>query len=132
MPIDFTIDHDRRLVLARAHGVVRAEELFAYQRAAWSDPAVAGYDELVDTTEVIEFERPSASGMRGLAAMSAAMDQPGSSARFAIVASDDLAFGLGRMYQTHRALQPESRRQMSVFRTREEAMAWLARKPGRD
>ena len=38
MPIDFTIDHDRRLVTARGRGALTTDELFAYQRDVWLCP----------------------------------------------------------------------------------------------
>jgi hypothetical protein len=53
------------------------------------------------------------------------MDAPGTSSRFAIVAPDALAFGLGRMYQAYRELRSGGAKQVAVFRTRGEAFAFL-------
>jgi hypothetical protein len=57
--------------------------------------------------------------------MSAAMDPGQSLARFAIVAGEDLAFGLGRMYQAYRGLDARSSKQVGVFRALAEALAFL-------
>jgi hypothetical protein len=43
-----------------------------------------------------------------------------------IVAADDFLFGVARMYQALRELHPDTQRKVGVFRTREEALAWLA------
>ena len=126
MPIDYRIDHDRRLVLATAHGEIGEDDLLTYQKTVWSDPTHAGYGELVDMSGVAAIKTPSVAGMRNLAALSASMDTPGRASRFAIVAPGDLAFGLGRMYQSYRELKADTRKKVAVFRTRDEALDWLA------
>jgi len=42
-----------------------------------------------------------------------------------LVASENLAFGLGRMFQAHRELDRRSTREVGIFRTMEEALAFL-------
>lgn len=127
MPIEVHIDHARRLVCAHVRGVMADDETFDYQRRIWSDPAVADYDELVDMTEVVEIALPSAARARELAALAASMDVPGLRRKMAIIAPQDEAFGLGRMFEMMREMQPGSRRKVGVFRTTEEAMAFLGR-----
>jgi hypothetical protein len=67
--------------------------------------------------------------IRALAEFAAKMDDTASHSRFAIVASNDLAFGLGRMFQTHRELVREfggrGTKEVGVFRTMEEALVFL-------
>lgn len=127
MPIDYYIDHRRRLVVAHGKGKFTASDVFGYQREVWSQPGVAGYDELVDMTHVTEIEIPDAASVevRKLASEAAATDPPGHVARFAIVAPDELAFGLGRMYQTYRELEPGGTKRVGVFRTLAEALLFL-------
>ncbi len=126
MPIDYVIDHARRVVVARGRGALTREDIYAYQNGAWPREDVTGYDEIVDMTNVETIVLPNPERMRELAAHSAAMDPPGvRGGRFAIVAPSDYAFGLGRMYQAFRDLEPQSAKRVEVFRTMEEALAFL-------
>ena len=126
MPLAYRIDHDARIVLAVGSGIVTHADVFAYQTEVWSRPEVAGYDELVDMSLVTDVVA-SGDGARDLAALSATMDDKDTTSRFAIVAQTDIAFGLGRMYQTYRALDRRSTKEVGVFRTMREALAFLRR-----
>jgi hypothetical protein len=90
MPIEYQIDDHRRVVFARGTGDITKEDLFAYQHEVWSQPEVAGFNELVDMTEVQTIVQPATEQIRKLADMSAGMDHPEPS-RFAIVAPHALA-----------------------------------------
>lgn len=125
MPIDYRIDHSRRLVLARGRGIMSDTDLFTYQREVWSRSEVAGYDELVDMTGVQKIEHPSIDRVLELATVSATMDHGPGKSKFAIVAPDDLAFGLGRMYEAYRGLDVRSTKEVGVFRTFDEAVDFL-------
>lgn len=127
MPIDYYIDHSRRLVVARGSGTLTESEVFGYQREVWSRPNVTGYDELVDMSEVMEIAVPTSASnsFQQLATEAASMDPPETAAKFAIVAPEQLAFGLGRMYKAYRELAPSSTKQVEVFRTLVEAMLFL-------
>jgi hypothetical protein len=53
------------------------------------------------------------------------VDAPGSPSKFAIVVPQDIAFGLGRMYEQLRELDRRSTRKVAGFRTVDEAPAFL-------
>jgi hypothetical protein len=125
MPIEYHIDHDRRVIIAKGKGAFTSEDMFQYQLEAWSEPGVAGYNELVDMTDVTEIVNPSVENIRRLVELSAKMDPPDSNARFAIAAPSKLMFGLGRMYEAYRELQPQSTKVVRVFKTVREAMDFL-------
>lgn len=125
MPIVYTIVHERRLVVARGRGEFTDADVFGYQQEVWSRADVAGYHELVDMTEVVAIALPSTERMRELAALSAGMDPPHDSAKMAIVAPQDFAFGLGRMYEAYRGFEPASKKEVGVFRTLREALEFL-------
>jgi len=125
MPITYRVYHDLRLVAAAGQGILTDADVFAYQQEVWSRPDVAGYDELVDMTRVTQIALPSAQRVRDLAKVAAKMDDTGSKTHFAIVATEDVAFGLGRMFQSYRELDPKSTKEVGVFRTMEEALAFL-------
>ena len=125
MPITYRIDHERRIVLARGPVRFTDQDAFNYQLGVWSNPAIQGYDELFDMTNVEEIEEAPPERIRQFARESAKMDQPESHSRLAIVAPQDIAFGLGRMYQVFRELSPGSTKKVGVFRSLREASAWL-------
>jgi hypothetical protein len=125
MSIESEIDHERRLVTARGRGTLTHEDVFGYQREVWSRADVAGYDELVDLSGIDRIDQPSTGEVRSLATLAASMDPKGSRSKLAIVARDDFAFGLGRMYETYRGLDPRSTKEVRVFRTVPEALAYL-------
>lgn len=130
MPIETLVDHVRRLVVGRAHGMLRIDEIFEYQRSAWSRSDVEGYDEIVDLTEVTEIESAPSTRARELASVAASMDAQARSPRLAIVATADFAFGLARMYATYRGLQEGGTKSVEVFRTLAAAREWLGRDEG--
>lgn len=125
MPIEHRVDHRRRVVLARVTGTFTDLEIFAYQREVWARPDVAGYDELVDMSDVEHVALPSIERIPALASLSAGMDVRAPLTRFAIVAPRDFEFALGRMYAAHRELDSRSTKRVGVFRSRGEALAWL-------
>ncbi|HUI27625.1 MAG TPA: hypothetical protein VL403_16195 [Candidatus Kryptonia bacterium] len=96
-----------------------------YQRTVWSDPAVTGYNELVDMTTVTDVQPYSPSEIKQFAILAARMDAMTLSSRLAIVAPDDFAFGLGRMYQAYREVSPAATKQVAVLRDRASALQWL-------
>ena len=130
MPIEFSIDHEKRLVRAKGSGTLSDEDVFSYQRDVWSRPEVAGYHELMDMSEVRQIALPSMDRVRDLAKLSASMDAEKAASKFAIVAPFDLAFGLGRMYEMYRDLQAQSTKQVGVFRTLQEALEFLGVEDG--
>ncbi len=127
MPLEFQIDQKHRLVRVRAHGVMKMEDLWNYQAEVWSGQNMTGYDELVDMSDVTKIDSPSSDRIRALAELAAKADKPGPPSRLAIIAPSPLTFGMGRMYEGYRDGVPGSTKQVGVFRTRAEALEFLAR-----
>lgn len=125
MPIEYTIDHARRLVLATGRGTLSGDDIFGYQKDVWSRPEVSGYDELMDMTDIEKIDLRSVEHIKQLAELSASMDATAAQSRFAIVAPGDYAYGLGRMYESYRRLEGRSTKQVGVFRSHADAMAFL-------
>jgi hypothetical protein len=128
MPIDFVVDHEQRLIMTKAHGTMTHEDIAGYQQAIRSRRELIGYNELVDMSQVERIALESIDRVRELAARSAGMDGDAPPSRLAIFAPTSEAFGLGRMYQTYRGLDARSKKEVGVFRTMEEAMAFLNKK----
>jgi hypothetical protein len=127
MPITYAIDRTRRTVYASANGVLTPQDLFTYQNAVWSAPELRGYDECVDMLAVTDIEAATDSNMKALAELSARMDDPSAKSKFAIIAREDLHYGLARMYEAYRSMQPKNTRTLAIFRTLEDALSWLAK-----
>lgn len=127
MPIFFKLDHERRVVFAEGSGRLTDHDVFGYQQEVWSRSDVHGYDELMDMSGVESIEPPTPERVRELAELAAKMDAPAVATRLAIVAPSTLAFGLGKMFQAQRDLQDGSRKEVGVFRTRQEALGFLDR-----
>jgi hypothetical protein len=129
MPITYRIDPKLRRVIATASGTFTDADVFGYQREVWTRADVAGFDEIVDMTAVdnVDLPVPSSERMKALASESATSDVPTPS-RFAIVAPGDLTFGLGRMYAVYREQDRRSTKEVRVFRSMDEALAWLDEK----
>ena len=125
MPLAFRLDRESHVIVAAGYGTLTDQQVFDYQHQIASREDTIGYDELVDVTHVREIASLSTDRVRELAAVAAAADSSRESSRLAIVAPGDLAFALGRMFQTHRELDARSRREVGVFRTTKEALAFL-------
>jgi len=125
MPLAFRLDRESHVIVAAGYGTLSDKHVFDYQHQISSREDTIGYDELVDMTHVKEIALPSTERVRDLAHVAAGTDASRGSSRLAIVAPGDLAFALGRMFQTNRELDPRSRREVGVFRTTKEALAFL-------
>jgi hypothetical protein len=125
MPIVYRVDHARRLIVAQGRGTVTEEDVFGHQRSIGFRRELDGFDELIDMSPVSEIIDPKPARVRDLATFAADLDAPGTRSKFAIVAPSDVAFGLGRMFQAQRSHVPHSRKEVGVFRTMAEALAFL-------
>ncbi len=129
MPITYRVHPVHRLVVARAEGHLTIDDFTGYMREAWTKPDVVGFNELVDVTGQESLADPTGDQLQALARMSAQLEPPVPGVKTAVVASDDLLYGLGRMYEAFRATAQGSTRTVGVFRTRTEALAFLGLDP---
>jgi len=125
LPITYEIDHTRKTVFATATGILTPQEMFSYQEQVWLKPAYQGFHECMDMSGVTEIVDATDQNMKALAQLAVQADDPAQPTRLAIIARQDLHFGLGRMYETYRSMQPKNAREVSVFRSREDALRWL-------
>jgi hypothetical protein len=121
LPITYTIDLERRLVICTASGLCTADDVLGLHAQIVEDADFdPTYAQLVDGTAITQ-TTVTPSQMRALAE-----ESPFSlESRRALVADSPLGFGLSRVYQIVRTLRGD--RQIRVFRSRGEAMAWLLR-----
>ena len=123
MPIQIQLDHDRRRIVGVVSDTLEGRDLFAYQTEAGRFP---DYDEIFDGTAVAHLQDVNSASLKKLAGVAAATDSPNRHAKLAIVATQDVHFGLGRMYESFRECVPHATKEAAVFHTREEAEQWLA------
>jgi len=121
VPISYRIDSDARLVRTVANGVLTDAELLAHKDQLAADPAFeVGMHQLSDVRGIERLD-VSAEGVRLFVAHDARHSERFTSHRMAIVASEAVVFGMARMYQTMSGVN------VGVFRTIEEALAFLGR-----
>jgi len=125
MPFVYEIDRHRRIVFTRAIGTLARQDFFDYQKEVWSSPEHRYFDECVDLSAAGSIEGATEDNMTALAELAVDTDDPARPSKLAIIAVENLHFGLARMYETYRGLHPKHARKVAVFRTRDEALRWL-------
>lgn len=123
--ITFSVDSATRTRTARYSGVITEAELLSTYAALMTAPDYdPTLDDLVDLRAVERLE-VSPSAMRQLITIVQPIDALAIPTRTAIVAPTDVVFGMSRMYEMLRGDDvPE---EIRVFRSLEEATAWLGR-----
>lgn len=120
MPVFYKIDKERKLVLTSGSGDVTCDEMLDHQaRLANDSDFDPGFSQFIDTTEPksIDFTPDC---IRRLARKN--LFSP--SSRRAILAEKDHLYAHARMFEILREFEGELG--IRVFRTREEALEWLA------
>ena len=121
MAFDFRIDRQNRVVLFKAIGTFSSEDLRTCVAAVVADPDFEpDCDHLVDLRRITTFE-PSAQDLRARAKRDAANEKL-NAGRIAIVSSNDIVYGMTRMYEI---LMDDASVSVRTFKTMEEAMTWL-------
>jgi hypothetical protein len=119
MPTFYKIDKERRLVLTTGSGVFSLADAISHQQKLSKDPDFDPcFSQIADFTHVNRFEL-SGDDVRQFA-------QKGifsAHSRRALIVPNELAFGLGRMYEILRGLEGE--KGIRVFRALEEALDWV-------
>ena len=120
MPMAYTIDAGRKLVLTRAWGVLSDSDVLQHKATLDADPKfVAGIRELSDVRE-IERLAVTSSGVRDMIRRDKEkLTKP--EHRLALVVASDVVYGMARMY----ALLRGEHTFVRVFRTLPEAGEWL-------
>jgi hypothetical protein len=119
MPAFYKIDKARRLVLSSGTGVFSREDALSHQNPLLADRDFdPSFSQLLDFTHITHIELGTPD-IQQLALRN--IFSPDS--RRAILVSNDLAFGFGRMYGILRESAGEHG--IRVFRTLEEALEWI-------
>ena len=121
MPISYTIDTERKLILTKAWGALSDQDLLNHKAALSRDPAFQpGMRELSDVRSIERLDVTSR-GVRAMVAHDDTQPGPGGPHRMALVVPNDEVFGMARMYQTMGGADKPIR----IFRDIAIAEAWL-------
>jgi len=123
--ITFVISTEKRIRIACYNGIVDDRLLLdTYSRLITGQDFDPTLDDIVDLRNVSDF-KITYHGIHQLAAMLAELDILGFRTRVAIVATIDVAFGLGRMYELMRDTARSATEDVCIFREYDEALRWL-------
>ena len=120
MPVTFEIDPAQRIVRTLASGRVTYDDLARHLAEEERDDAL-GLAEVIDGRGATTDLTPNQ--VRALVVRTDALVRKGRFGALAIVTDSDFAFGMARMYQLLAEPLPV---QIGVFRTLDEATAWLS------
>ena len=129
MPIEHTVDHDHKVVLARVEGRITLEEMREYFGTFWAQEEYRGYSEIIDWSRA-DRSGLSLGAMRSLAGAAQAFYDGSAESRLAIVAPGREGAKLARLYKTLRELRGGAAPEMGVFDDVAAARAWLGMPPG--
>ena len=126
MPLTFQIDKTGRILRSHGSGILSVADLLAYFAATRADPDYEpSMHRVMDLREVTQL--PSSEDIRSLAAF-ARTKAPVETARMAILASSDLAFGVSMMFKAFVGYGER----LIVVRDEAEALEWLTKGERRD
>lgn len=119
MPASYIIDKERRLVLSSGTGVLTVEDIQGHMDGLSRDPDFdPDFSQLADFSQITVVEL-SPDDIRRFAKRTIFSSQ----SRRALFVTNDLQFGLARMFEIHRELNGETG--IRVFRSFDEAMDWV-------
>jgi hypothetical protein len=118
VPISYRIDEARKRIYTRGEGLVNYEDLRAHMFSEAGEPA-ASYSELVDVSDATTDVTPEE--IRHLASARRAIAQRQQPGPVAVVATDEMFFGMMRMYH----MLTDQVRPLRVFSSVQEAERWL-------
>ena len=122
MPSSYVIDKERKLVITTAWGDCNAEDVLEFRKQVLRDSDFdPSFSQLADFTGVTKVD-VSPDEVRMLATKSPFSTQ----SRRALVADNQVIFGLSKMFGILRNLRGE--KLIRVFRSRSEALDWLLEK----
>ncbi len=124
MPISYVIDAERNLVVTTASGTLTNDDVIQLKDRLAQDPGFKpGMSELSDVRSIDHLEVTPA-GVRAMVRQDERAATQGASGKLALVVSQDVAYGMARMYQM---LTESHTPNVGIFRDIGEARAWLLR-----
>lgn len=121
MPISYTIDAARKIILTTAWGTLTDADLLEHKEKLNRDPAFTPQMRQLSDIRAIDRLEVTTTGVAAMVAHDSRHPQQRDGHRLAMVVPDDEVFGMARMYQ----MMGGSDRPVRVFRNMTEAEEWL-------
>ncbi len=118
MPVSYRIDRSLGLIFTTPQGVFTGQDMLTHVQRLSEDPDFdPSYNQLVDLRAITDFAI-SAAELRMITVYRLYNEK----SRRAIVADEDITFGMARMYEVFREDAPE---EIKLFRDMADARRWL-------
>lgn len=127
MPIHTTPDHQQHLLHTRCTDIVSVDEVCVYLKTTWLDPAVYGYNQLIDYTAA-DLSQIDYGGLMTIAAESAKVYSLDPDSRCAMLIASAEQKRMADFYINAKSLMTVPAREYKSFTCREEAIEWLTEK----
>ena len=124
MAIEYGIDAGHRLLLMKGNGILTVEDILGYLRDVLARPEVAGCNELLELSEVQEVVLTTMGKMQLFAQLAKGLGAA-SATKLAIVAKNDMASGLGKLFEMYSSMQGGNAKQVGIFGSMAEALSFL-------
>ena len=121
MPLKYSIDREQRLIFTEGSGVITDADVIALKEKLLRDPASAEAIGQLSDLRLIERLAVTTAGVHAMVRHDEKNEQA-RARRLAIVATEDVVFGMARMYQM---LGGRENNGVGVFRGLDEALQWL-------
>lgn len=127
MPILYTPNHKLQILHTVSHGTVTSDEIAYYQKTAWLDPALFGYNELYDLTDS-DYSKINFSDLFKISKTASKLYMLDPNSKFAFLTGNTYHEQLADFYITAKELTPGPSRSIKKFTNRDDAMQWLTTK----
>ena len=128
MPVNHQINNELQLIITTVTGKAVDEELIIamekYQRDIRSKSDYTIYNEVLDFSKLTKIKLTNG-GIKTIAKMASINDQAAVKTKLALIVKSSFAFGLARMYQIYRGLNPKANKEVRIFKKGHDAFEWI-------
>jgi len=128
MAVKHYIDTKSRLIITTWEGdavdIDFIEEIQKYQKDIQNKTEYKNYNEVVNFSKVKGIKLTT-EGIKNIGGIAAQTDRNEICRKLAFIVSNNLAFGLVRMYQAYRSFEKNSNKEIRVFKNENDAFEWI-------
>jgi len=124
MPINTLYDHERRLIKTTCSGKIGHQDFFNYQKTAWLEPNITGFNELIDFSDA-DLSDICFSDLITIAQKTPKIYSLSKDSKLALVTSTDHQKQQIEFYISARSIAEASDRPTKNFNSLSDALNWL-------